>query len=317
MSRGGPIVALSVSDGPDLPRFGYLDHHLRQVLNALLIELLRGDLRIGYGGDLRRSGYTRELFDALTAAYAKSRLVADGWPAIVHYFAYSSWCDVDPAELLDHLALLGTVAETRFVDVAGEYLAVFSTEDGLRRIVSPAGDSHAMGADELVGELASIRARSGTPSAGDALAAMRRTMAGETILRVVASGKVAGYQGRMPGIVEEALLHAEAGRLIVALGAFGGAARDAAIALGLLDEDARVSHTEVGAGYDAALAELCGLAGMHRERAEEVGTWADLQMLSEADDPMAIATGVVRIAGRTGSPDALACGLTPTLLPSR
>ncbi|MBK8210336.1 MAG: hypothetical protein IPK78_10565 [Rhodospirillales bacterium] len=75
MRDPAPIVALSISDGPDeLARFGYLESHIHQMLTELLVALLRGGYRLGYGGDLRKAGYTRELFETLTEAYARGRL---------------------------------------------------------------------------------------------------------------------------------------------------------------------------------------------------------------------------------------------------
>lgn len=297
-----PIVALSISDGPDLARFGYLERHLRQVLAEVLVALLRDGFRLGYGGDLRRAGYTWELFEALAAAYARSRLKEGVRPAIVHYFPFSSWAQDEPANLVKHVEDIRMTAETRFCDAAGDYLAVFATDDGIRIVDDTISGTRALDPDVLVGHLAATRARGGA-SAADALSPMRRTMAGEAVVRVVASGKVVGYQGRMPGIVEEAMLHAAAGRLVVALGAFGGAARDVAIALGLLPPDARVRYVETGASYYPAIADLCGLAETHRHVAEKAGVWRDMHVLADADDPTVIAAGVRRIAGTAMSTD--------------
>lgn len=125
---------------------------------------------------------------------------------------------------------------------------------------------------------------------------MRRTMAEETLLRVVASGKVAGYQGRMPGIVEEALLHVGANRLVVPLGAFGGAARGVAIALGLLLENFGVEYAETGEGYGGSLEALRGLAQRHREVVDGLEAGSALEALAAADEPTAIGAAVVRLA---------------------
>ncbi|MBK8210335.1 MAG: hypothetical protein IPK78_10560 [Rhodospirillales bacterium] len=143
-----------------------------------------------------------------------------------------------------------------------------------------------------------MRAEGSATLEADTLSAMRRTMAAETVLRVVASGKVAGYRSRLPGIVEEALLHAANGRLVVPLGAFGGAARDVAIELGLLPETARVGYAAAGDSYYPALAKLGKLAEEHRHVAEDAGIWREMQVLAEADDPTVIAVGVRRIADR-------------------
>lgn len=84
---------------------------------------------------------------------------------------------------------------------------------------------------DLVGSLEHGREMGQGSAAADALTAMRRTMTRETILRAIASGKGAGYSGRMPGIVDEVLLHGDAGRRVVPLAAFGGATREVAAAM--------------------------------------------------------------------------------------
>lgn len=305
--RPAPIVALSVSDGPDLGRFGYLESHLRQVLGEGMVALLRDDWgdgwRIGYGGDLREGGYTRDLFEALSAAYARNRLLRSARPAIVHYFAFSSWRTTEPAALVRHLRELGTIAETRFCNAAGKYLAIFATEDGLRRIEPSSGETRSVRPADVIEQLASLRETAESAPQAAALSGMRKTMAAESVVRIVASGRVVPEKGRvtdpkewMPGIVEEARLQAAAGRLVVALGAFGGASRDVAIALGMLPNKARVRYAEVSENYEPALAELAKLAEPHRWQAEKAGLWRELEMLAEADDPMAIAMGVLRVA---------------------
>ncbi len=167
----------------------------------------------------------------------------------------------------------------------------------------PDGETAGIAPSDLIAVLARRRKGSGGAAAADALTAMRRTMAKETLLRVVASGKVIGYQGRMPGIVEEALLHAEAGRLVVPLGAFGGAARGAAIALGLLPDSAGVEYAETGEGYGGSLEALRKLAPRHRKLVDGLEAGNVLEALATSDEPTAIGAGVVRLAqimARTG-----------------
>lgn len=300
MTAQGLIVALSVSNGTDLGRFGYLKAHLRQVLRDLVIALLRANRRVGYGGDLRKDGYTRELFDLLSAAYARSRLEREPLPAIVHYFALSSWREASPRELLDHLDEVGTAAETRFFDAGGRQLAVFCAPDGFHRVNPDSGKTEPVGKDALETLLGEMRAAGAALGAADALTTMRRAMASETLVRVLASGRLARYSGRMPGIFEEAILHIAAGKLVVPLGAFGGASRAVAIELGLMAEAEAevVAYPETGPGYEEGRAELVRLADANRARAEQVGAWAEMETLARADDPAAIAAGVLRIAER-------------------
>ena len=69
------------------------------------------------------------------------------------------------------------------------------------------------------------------------------------------------YQGAMPGIVEEAIFALEAGLPCVPLGAFGGAARDVAIALNLLDPSKRVPRGEQSPTYRPSLEQFAALRG--------------------------------------------------------
>lgn len=62
---------------------------------------------------------------------------------------------------------------------------------------------------------------------------MRETMrdAADITARVVVGGRLTGYKGRYPGVLEEALLDIRAGRAVYLLGSFGGAGRWALDAL--------------------------------------------------------------------------------------
>ncbi len=68
------------------------------------------------------------------------------------------------------------------------------------------------------------------------------------------------YQGAMPGIVEEAIVTLEMGKPLVVLGAFGGAARDVAIALRLLDADHVVPRGEQNATYRPSIDRVAALS---------------------------------------------------------
>jgi hypothetical protein len=57
-----------------------------------------------------------------------------------------------------------------------------------------------------------------------ALSAMRRYVTANTGARVLVGGKLAGYQGSMPGVIEEAIMSVEARQPLYVAGGFGGAA---------------------------------------------------------------------------------------------
>jgi hypothetical protein len=54
---------------------------------------------------------------------------------------------------------------------------------------------------------------------------MRETMSAETDARVLMGGKVSGYAGKYPGLLEEAYLALRASKPLYLLGAFGGCTR--------------------------------------------------------------------------------------------
>jgi SLOG cluster2 len=69
------IIAISVSDGPDLQVFGFLPQQLFAFLSG---AISREGWRVGYGGDLRRDGFTRPLLADMAAAYARGEIIDKG-----------------------------------------------------------------------------------------------------------------------------------------------------------------------------------------------------------------------------------------------
>jgi hypothetical protein len=68
-----------------------------------------------------------------------------------------------------------------------------------------------------------------------ALTGMRRYMATRTQARVLLGGKRAGFQGEIPGLMEEALISLENAHPLFLAGGFGGVTADIATALGADD----------------------------------------------------------------------------------
>ena len=62
------LIAISVSDSPDLGRLGLLERSLRQTVSALVTRLVRHGARIAYGGNLDRTGYTHQLYPTVAQA---------------------------------------------------------------------------------------------------------------------------------------------------------------------------------------------------------------------------------------------------------
>ena len=207
-NRRSVVVAISISESPDMPVLGMSDGHLRSAMAGIAAQVLaRGD-DLAYGGDLRGGGFTELLLD-LVVRYSPRDALPDraratdylAWPVHIRF----------GADVLDQWASrLGGIARIVLIGLNGSRISI-----GERRLLP----SHEPDAREWE----------------TGLTAMRETMRSETDARVVIGGRVDGYKGSMPGIAEEALLSLEAGQALFLLGGYGGCARDIAETLGLID----------------------------------------------------------------------------------
>lgn len=201
-----PTIAISVSDSPDLALLGMGDRHLHRAMNGLATYLLSYGYHIAYGGDLRRGGFTEELFE-IASRYDHQPTGSEPTPPVTDYLAWPVWTAIPQDELRELSNRLAGVA--RIV-----YLSRDGTELGrLRYPSSPAKP----------------------PQVAAALTAMRVTMVHDAAARIVLGGRVTDYQGRMPGVAEEALISLQHHKPLYVLGGFGGCARDIAYAMRLAD----------------------------------------------------------------------------------
>src|SRR5262249_61274813 len=138
-----------------------------------------------------------------------------------------------------------------------------------------------------------IRQRTGGQEA--ALDAMPTAMNNDISARIIIGGRVSGYAGRRPGILHEALLALQKDHSLFPLGGFGGAARDAAIALGLLSRDDALEHEETGPGYNETIDAIARHARQFRESAQAADAWSDLVAASKTGDPETASNHVIRV----------------------
>ena len=199
-------VAISISESPDLTRLGMSDRHLTRAMETTATYLLSFGYRLAYGGDLRRGGFTEQLFE-LVSRYDRSAQ-SGGRPGVTDYLPWHACAALSQAEYDDLSMRLGGSAEVKCLAHDGTVLTSFEFPE------TPLEDGH---------EIAT------------ALTAMRQTMLRETSARIVLGGKVDGYLGSMPGIAEEALLTLQAGRPLYVVGGFGGCARQVAEMLNVVE----------------------------------------------------------------------------------
>jgi SLOG-like protein len=282
------LVAISVSDSPDLGRLGLLERSLRQTVAALATRLVSHGARIAYGGNLDQKGFTYSLYPAIAEAYATAAVRA-ARPPFVHYVA--TYLMQDPAVVSAHINAVGSFTEVRLIDAKREVTSIVASGKGIlsrsAKKEIPLNDTATMAAF-----IADLPHDSSKPA--DDLDVMRSVMEDDVTARIAIGGRVIGYSGRMPGILQEVLLTLQRNHALYLLGGFGGAARDAAIALGLLSSKDTIEHREVGSAYLETLQVIGEFASEFRERARMIGVWDDLVSAAKAEDPDVASRHVMR-----------------------
>jgi hypothetical protein len=287
-SLANQLVAISVSDSADLGRLGLLERSLNQTVAALVSRLVGHGARIVYGGNLDQQGFTYRLYPAVAQAYATAAVRA-ARPPFVHYVA--TYLMHDPAVVAAHVNAVSSFAEIRLVDENRRVTTVVSagkevigrTATGEVRLKDPAA---------VTAFIADLPRQSSVPA--DDLDAMRAAMEDAVSARIVIGGRVAGYSGRMPGILQETLLTLQKKHQLFLLGGFGGAARDAAIALGLMSPENAIEHRKVGPAYWETIELIGKFAGELRDEAKNTGAWDDLVGAASAEDPDLASRHVIR-----------------------
>lgn len=264
----GVTIAVSISDSPDLGTLGLTEHHVRLTLGEMARVVLRARGRLIYGGALRSGNYTDFLIEENDRyGHPDSLVITLPWH--------------------EHRRVpLSAIERTqRAVSSRGRVLCL-----------SPDGEQVAPGQGRGEGP----EADDGSVSRADSLSAMRRSVTAEADARVVVGGRLDDYQGRMPGIVEEALVSIEHGQPLYVVGGFGGAAALVARAVGLDNQEwapptwaDRASRTELSRAVEALQAAVAthGLADNRLDSQERL-------MLSATPRPSEVASLVARGLGR-------------------
>ena len=253
----GKSVALSVSDAPDRARLGLPAREVDRALFSICTVMVRSGARILYAGNLDPNGLTFSMFRHLAGAYAAA-LEAP----FVHIIPEPIFRGTSFEGLVSTLREGAAAVET-LVHIDDNLIPIRAVDDGLR-IGNGSSSIRLRGDDEFSSWL------NGKPTLEDksAYSAARKAMTRVSDARVVLGGKMGlldhphdAYLGTMPGIVEEAISALAAGQPCIPLGAFGGAARDVAIALDLLSSDKRVPRGEQSPTYAPSLDQVATYRG--------------------------------------------------------
>jgi SLOG cluster2 len=200
----GARIAISVSESPDLDRLGLLEIHFRLALAEIGRCVLVSGGTLAYGGHLRPDGYTVFLIQEIQKYGRRDS------PLLI-CLAWQEHRELALAALRkrqDELGLLGRIV---CLDPDGREVDAGHDRD---EAAQPVAD-------------AALRRR--------ALTGMRRYMATRTHGRVLLGGRRAGFQGEIPGLMEETLISLEHAHPVYLAGGFGGVTSDIAQALGIDD----------------------------------------------------------------------------------
>lgn len=195
-------IGISVSESADLPRLGLVERHLRLALGEVARVVIRAGHSLVYGGHLDPNGYTAFLeseMDRYGRTDRPLQLIV-GW---------SEHRRLSLTKLRRHKDSLGLNARITYLDAAGVPVS-YNADRG-----------------------------EGPESAEDVpgtLTALRRYLVNETDARVFIGGKEHGYQGEMPGIIQEAAFAIDAGQPSYFVGGFGGATATIAALVADLEE---------------------------------------------------------------------------------
>lgn len=184
----GQKVALSVSESADLSRLGLTEQHCRLVVAEVGRAIMLAGGTVVYGGHLNPGGYTEILIE-------EAQRFSSGRSALEITLAESEYRKLTADELMTADRNLGDIGRLTLVSESRTTVPITRALDG-----------------------------SWTQDALSALTAMREHVATETTARLIVGGRLAGYVGAEPGVIEEARLTIQSGHLLLVAGGYGGAA---------------------------------------------------------------------------------------------
>lgn len=250
-------VALSISGAEDLGKFGLRSSHLDAIFLELSRYLLVAGVQLAYGGHLKADGYTIRLADLLRD------------PIVEQLRGEPASGETPPPELVTYLAwpMPSTVRDEARLGPLVE----------IRRCARPADLDEAV--DPAFIALPYVEIPVDSPlhrfAWARGLTVMRERQTSDVAARVIVGGRLGpsgvGYRGRLPGVLEEALLSIRAERPVYLVGAFGGCARL------VVDTLEGISRRELTWDYQCAAPYSEELRQLYRERGQ---TWDEYDAIA-------------------------------------
>lgn len=200
----GIRLGISVSESTDLARLGLLESHFRMGLGEIARCVLISGGQLAYGGHLQLAGYTSFLVQELERYSRRDRPLR----------VCLAWSEHR------RMTLTALKAEKRRLGLYGEIVCL---------------DVDGAEADPATGRTKTPPEPEDDDVLRQSLTGLRRYMTENTHGRILIGGKREGFQGDMPGLLEEALFAVERSQPVYLAGGFGGITLDIAVALGVDD----------------------------------------------------------------------------------
>ena len=257
----GKRLGISVSDSADLERLGLTEAHFRMTLGELARTVVIAGGNLFYGGHLQPEGITSFLIEELHRYGRRDR-------PLKLCLAWTVHRQMSTNEIVEQRDFLGLFGEIYFL-----------TPDGTR-LDGPI--------NEAVLEAFSVEEQA------VALKGLRSFMTGSTEARIVIGGKRAGFEGSMPGVVEEVLFSLERHQPLFLAGGYGGVTLDIIRALrpeyaewlpGLSDEAVEDTRLQDSLNRIAKVAATEGWDGFENGLSEE-----ENRLLAASYRPSEVAT---------------------------
>lgn len=190
-------IGISISDCSDISQFGIGVEMFQDLTIELARHILKANGRLIYGGDLRKNGFT-ELLRDLARQYGQKEKAEAEVQYVKNFLAWPIYNDLSKEKRADYLASRIEIVE------ATPGSAVMSDE---KKVYIPKGLSN------------ETKLKWAT-----SLTQMRIDSIEQSAARILLGGKVQGFTGFMPGIVEEFMIAYLSKKPIFLIGGFGGCA---------------------------------------------------------------------------------------------
>ena len=189
----GVSLSISVSNSPQLNRLGLEEEHLKLAVGEIARAVVTAGGKLVYGGDLRANGFTTYLRSEVERYNRRDQPLI----VVLDWFEY---CSLPLSEIEEFDRDLGLLGKLVCLDERGIPLDPLKRRDKQYN-GQPNPEYRAQG-----------------------LTAQREFITKNTGGRLIIGGKTTDFEGRLPGVLEEALLAAKAKQPIYLAGGFGGMA---------------------------------------------------------------------------------------------